>query len=80
MFFGTFVTVTQEKKGRTRGIGGTERVIFTERTDGYDAKNRYGMPERIELPEDPAKSWSSVWQHINGTASAEQQASAVPDL
>jgi hypothetical protein len=34
--------------GRTRAKGGKERVLHTERTAAFDAKNRYGLP--AELP------------------------------
>lgn len=81
VLFGTFATVTQERKGRTKGIGGTERVIFTERTDGYDAKNRYGMPGRLDIPDDPAQTWATVWPHISGEAQTTTAAADVaPEL
>jgi hypothetical protein len=53
--------------------------VFTERTDAYDAKNRYGMPTKIELPDDPAQSWSAVWQHIAGSPPV-ANISPVPEL
>lgn len=65
VLFGMFVTVTQEKKGRAKGIGGTERVIHTQRTDGWDAKNRYSMPERLDV-EAPETMWATVWGAIAG--------------
>lgn len=79
VLFGTFVTVTQEKKGRTKGIGGTERVIHTQRTDGYDAKNRYGMTQQIQLPDDPAQMWPTVWAEMQRSAAA-PDADAAPEL
>lgn len=76
VLFGTFVTVTQEKKGRTKGIGGTERVVYAQRTDGYDAKNRYGMASQIQLPDDPAQMWSTVWNEMQRSAVAPPAAEA----
>jgi hypothetical protein len=70
VLFGNFVTVVEEKKGkRAKGIGGTDRAIYTERRDGYDAKNRYGMPETMDLPNDPAQMWPVVWSAIKGEQS-----------
>lgn len=68
VFFGTFVTVAVEdkKSKRTKGLGGDERVLYTTRRDAYDAKNRYGMPAQINMPDDPAAMWSTVWDSING--------------
>jgi len=67
VLFGTFLTIvdkvdTKGKKGK--GIGGTERVLYTEHRDTFDAKNRYGMPDVIEIPEDPSQIWNTIWQHI----------------
>lgn len=67
VLFGTFVTVTQEKKGRVKGVGGTERMIYTQRTDSYDAKNRYAMPETMPVGA-PETVWASVWSAITGKA------------
>jgi hypothetical protein len=50
------------KKGK--GIGGTERALYTERRDSFDAKNRYGMPVEIEVPADPAQIWATITQFI----------------
>jgi hypothetical protein len=69
VLFGTFVSVTQEKKGRVKGIGGTERVIYCQRTDGFDAKNRYGMPEQLSVGE-PSTVFASVWNAITGSVKA----------
>lgn len=67
VLFGNFYSVvkgTNDVMKKGKGIGGTDRVVYTERRDGFDAKNRYGMPESIDLPADPAATWSSIYQHI----------------
>lgn len=63
VIFGTFNTLVEmdPKKGsRPKGTKGTRRVAYTERTDAYDAKNRYGMPDEIDFPDDPTKSWETI--------------------
>jgi len=40
--------LVEGEDGRTRAKGGKERVLHTERTAAFDAKNRYGLP--AELP------------------------------
>jgi len=35
--------------GRKRAIGGKTRVLHTERSAAFDAKNRFGLPERIPM-------------------------------
>ena len=65
MLFGKFVTITEKSKtGVIKGIGGTDRILYTERRDAFDAKNRYGMPAEIDIPNDPAKTWETIWKHL----------------
>lgn len=70
VLFGTFASVVDkdkpgDKKGK--GIGGTERVIYTERRDAFDAKNRFGLPQEIDIPNDRAKAWSTLADLLEGT-------------
>lgn len=69
VLFANFVTVTQEKKGRVKGIGGQQRVIHTERHASYDAKNRFGLVGDIDLSNDETKNWETIWNAITGATS-----------
>lgn len=63
VIFGTFNTLVEHdsKKGnKPKGVKGTRRIGYTERTDAYDAKNRYGMDDEIDFPDDPAKMWETI--------------------
>ena len=60
VLFGNFASAVKDGKG----IGGYRRTIYTEHRDAYDAKNRYGMPAEINLPEDPEKAWECIWKEI----------------
>jgi len=66
--FGTYLTVVdQVSKGKNpkgKGIGGTQRILYTERRDSFDAKNRYAMASEIDIPNDPSQIWSTIWQNI----------------
>jgi hypothetical protein len=70
VLFGKFITITEEQKGKkgvAKGIGGDSRIIYTERRDAYDAKNRYSMPSEIEITTDkghPEVAWQEIWKHI----------------
>lgn len=66
VFFGNFLSVIEDvkvskatKKGK--GTGGTSRIVYTERRDAWDAKNRHGMPEYIDIPNDPTQTWATIW-------------------
>ena len=50
--------------GHKRGVGGGQRMLYTEERPAFLAKNRYGMPDSIALPDDPSQSWGAVAQHI----------------
>ncbi len=67
VLFGHFLTVIDQKKGgRAKGIGGRDRVLHSEHTDAWDAKNRYGMAETIKMPEDPSLMWETIHKAIKG--------------
>lgn len=69
VLFGNYVSVveggkTGEKPKKGKGVGGTMRILYTQRRDAFDAKNRYGMLELIDIPDDPATIWSTLWAAI----------------
>ena len=49
ILFAAFDTKTVDNNGRTKGIGGRERVIYTTHSAAYDAGNRHGLPEKIKM-------------------------------
>jgi hypothetical protein len=55
------------KKSIARGVGGGMRALYLEERPAFVAKNRYSMPEVIDLPDvegnDPAL-WQALAQHI----------------
>lgn len=77
VLFGQFVNVVDkdkptDKKGK--GIGGTDRVIYTERRDAYDAKNRYGLPALLDIPNSPQGAWDTIWNAITRKEAADAAA------
>jgi len=68
VLFGSFLQVVDDSGTRKRGIGGYDRIINCTRRDLFDAKNRYGMPDEIEIPDDPAVIWSTIYGHIRQEA------------
>jgi len=47
LLFVNYVTKVTEKDGKQRAVGGRERVIHTTHTAAWDAKNRYGLDEKL---------------------------------
>lgn len=73
VFFGNFKSITEVRqetgniaKDKGKGIGGTDRVIYTQQCDAYTAKNRGGMPSEIAIPDDPALSWETIHKAMQG--------------
>ena len=57
--------VAVEANGRTddrrRAVGKGERVAYTTERPAWYAKNRYGLPDKIEIPEGrPEVIWSEI--------------------
>lgn len=46
--FKTYVVAT-ENKNRSKGTGGTRRVMYASHTASWDAKNRHGLPDEMDL-------------------------------
>lgn len=49
--FKTYVEVTKDKSGyeKRKGTGGTRRVMYSTRTAVWDGKNRFGLPDEMDL-------------------------------
>ena len=56
----------QETKRKGKAIGDAQRIIYTERRASWDAKNRYGMPAEIDVPNEPSQSWATIENAMKG--------------
>jgi AAA domain len=72
ILFGNFsVTVTEtdpEKKGK--GTGGSLRVMYTQRSAAYDAGNRLGLPEDIDMGNSPQEAWANFAEALKAGKAA----------
>lgn len=57
------VNVVATANEKTRGIGTGERVIHTTERPAWDAKNRWSLPDSIDIGHD--KSWSAFHTALN---------------
>jgi len=64
--------VTSVDKGssdRKRGVGSGQRVIYTTERPSFKAKNRYGLPHEIAIPDgDPCAAWQVIEGAISNCA------------
>ncbi len=56
---------TGEKAKKGKGVGTNQRVLYTEHRAAFDAKNRFGMPESMDIPNDPAQIWNTIFGQIS---------------
>jgi hypothetical protein len=60
LFANFYVDVSKDKgESRPKGKGGQDRVLYTVRHAAYDAKNRAGLPEVIELGQSASEGWNN---------------------
>lgn len=77
VLFGNFfaVTETDRQTKRSKGVGGKARVLYCERSAAWDAKNRIGLPEELNLGESPQAAYAAfqtavkAGRGVNATAS-----------
>jgi hypothetical protein len=73
VLFGNFHTVAAKDSasgGKVKGRGGTERVLYTERTAAFDAKNRVGLPSELPFGPDAATAWSTFSNALKAAKTA----------
>jgi hypothetical protein len=62
ILFGTFEDqiINADKRGKMgKAVGGRKRVIHTVRSATWDAGNRYGLPARLTLSDDPKQNYAA---------------------
>lgn len=66
VLFGNFYTYVAggsdgetKKAAKGKGKGTSDRLLYTQRTAAYDAKNRLGLEEEINLGTTPAEGWAN---------------------
>ena len=78
VLFANYVTRIAEKDtGKTRGVGGKERVLYATHTAAYDAKNRHGLADKLPFS---VEALAPVFGPATGSRPAEnpQPSAAVP--
>lgn len=72
VLFLNFETFTEKDGARSKGVGGQQRILHTERHAAYDAKNRHGLPSDIELGESPSEAFGAFAKAIKEGRSKQQ--------
>lgn len=61
VLFANFETFAKKDRGamKAKGMGGAGRVLYTQRTAAFDAKNRFGLPPEIPMADSPDGGWKA---------------------
>lgn len=73
LFANFYTVITDETSGgkgpaKGKGRGGTERLMFAERTAAFDAKNRAGLPAEMSMGTSGAEAWNNFITAMKGGA------------
>jgi hypothetical protein len=63
VLFANYETHVLKDGQRSKGYGGGSRVMHTERRAAWDAKNRFGLPEKLAL------DWAEFYAHVDASRS-----------
>lgn len=61
------VTTSSRKAAKGKAAGPMPRVLCTERTAAYDAKNRHGLPPEIPCGNSPQEAWANFTKAMKGS-------------
>lgn len=69
-------TDPKDKNSKQRGVGGGSRALYTTERPSHLAKNRWRMPDAINMPDDPDQTWPALAAHLPfyATQTASQEA------
>lgn len=59
ILFGNFHVEVVESGAKHKGLGGQQRMLYTQRHAAYDAGNRLGLPEEIEMGSSGKEAWDN---------------------
>lgn len=60
LFLNYYVAVDKKKGEHGKGKGGQRRILYTEYHAAFEAKNRFGLPEEIEMGDSGAEAWGNL--------------------
>jgi len=68
LFANFYTLISGDSKGKGKARGGTERMLFAERTAAYDAKNRHGLPAELSMGTSGDEAWQNFVSAVKGGA------------
>lgn len=80
VLFANFEIFAKKDKGslKAKAVGGQNRILYTQRTAAYDAKNRIGLPFEISLGVNAYEGWMNFQKLIKEAKARKQSESVSP--
>lgn len=66
-------TKISDRDAKLKGVSSGERSLWTQRTAAYDAKNRFDLPEMVELNRNAALSWGELQAAMHAGLAAKKE-------
>lgn len=60
LFLNYYVETTPKREGRVKGRGGQSRIMHTEYTAAFEAKNRHNLPAEIDMGGSGGEAWGNL--------------------
>ena len=64
VLFANFYMTVERDGVRPKAFGGQERLLYTTRHAAYDAKNRAGLPEQIDMGDSGDEAWTNFFSAL----------------
>lgn len=81
ILFGNHETFIKKDKGelRAKGYGSNRRLLFTQRTAAWDAKNRWNLPASIDMGNTGQEAWANFYAAVRAAKQQNVEQSQSPD-
>lgn len=75
VLFANFYLDTKKEGSKRIGIGGQERVLYTEKRAAFDAKNRHGLPPELSMGSSGVEAWAAFRDALRTQQTAKNSSS-----
>lgn len=72
LFLNYYVETTSKREGRVKGRGGQVRLMHTEYSAAWEAKNRHALPDEISMGGGGSEAWGNLMAAMSAARKAVQ--------
>jgi hypothetical protein len=78
ILFSNFETFVKKEQSKAKGKASGRRLLYTQRTAAWDAKNRVGLPEQIDMGDAPGDAFPAFAAAMKEARAAQRAANTPP--